>query len=144
MLRTCHSQAGASQWEAENPGVPHPLDVAARLDELRAMQDGWLDGDGIAPPHDGLDWLAGTFSRCYSGTVPLPRIYPTEEGGVRMEWDHNANVIILEIDLSARAGDWLWFDRNSDSYQERRLDLDDIANWQWMASEIGDKISERQ
>ena len=108
------------------------------------MQDGWLDGDGIAPPHAGLDWVTDTFNRCYSDTAPLPRIYPTEEGGVRMEWDYNANVIILEIDLNARAGDWLWFDRNSDDYHERSLNLDDTANWQWIAAEIADKISERQ
>ena len=144
MLRTDISRAGRRQWAAENPGVPHPLDVAARLDELREMHDGWLDGDGIAPSHAGLDWLAGAFERFYADTALLPRIYPTEEGGVRMEWDYNANVIILEIDLNDHAGYWLWFDRNSDDYQERRLDLEDISNWQWIASETTAKISDQE
>ena len=85
MLRTDYSRIGRRRWETENPGVPHPLDVAARLDELRAMQDGWLDGDGKAPDHAGLDWLADAFNHYYPDTAPLPRIYPTEEGGVRME-----------------------------------------------------------
>ena len=55
-----------------------PLDVPARLDELRGMQDGWLEGDGKAPPHSGLDWLSGAFAkRGYPDDIPLPYTYPT-------------------------------------------------------------------
>ena len=117
------------------------LDVPARLDELRAMNDGWLDGDGIAPPNIGLDWLSDAFNRRYPDTAPLPRIYPTEEGCVRMEWSQQANAIIVEVDLNTHTGYWLWFDRNSDDYDERQLNLEDTATWEWMASETTGKAS---
>ena len=41
---------------AEQIDLLDPLDVPARLDELRSMEDGWLDGYGKAPDHRGLDW----------------------------------------------------------------------------------------
>lgn len=58
-----------------------PLDVRARLDDLRALSDGWLDGTGVAPPHAGLDWLASAFDRHFPDDLPLPHLYPTPEGG---------------------------------------------------------------
>ena len=57
----------------------HPLDIPAQLDDFRHMQDGWLEGEGLAPSHDGLDWLTATFTQRYQTELPLPYIYPTPE-----------------------------------------------------------------
>lgn len=92
-----------------------PLDVSARLEEFKDMEDGWFEGEGIAPSPDGLDWLASAFERRYASDVPSPHLYPMPEGGIRAEWLFGANAIILEIDLSEHAADWLWFDRNSEA-----------------------------
>ena len=64
----------------------HPLDVPARLDELRDMKDGWADGMqhasdwgsgyGKAPSHGGLDWLADKFTSEYPDDLPLPSRIP--------------------------------------------------------------------
>ena len=67
-----------------------PLDVPAQLSELREMEDGWLDGEGVAPGHELLDWLSAQFDRCYPDDLALPHIYPTVEGGVQAEWSISA------------------------------------------------------
>ncbi len=111
-------------------------DISARLDELRNMQDGWLDGDGSAPGHVGLDWLASSFERHFPSDLPLPYIFPTPEGGVEAEWSIGRHSVIFEIDLDSRQGDWLRFDKQSDEEDARVLDLDDGGKWEWLAFEI--------
>ena len=122
------------------PGSALP-DVPRQLEDLRDMEDGWYEGAGLAPPHQGLDWLSNSFERYYPDDAPLPHAYPTFEGGVRMEWSHRNNAIILEIDLSEHCGEWLWFDRNSDAEQELELDLDDDSIWAWLVAEIRSKAA---
>lgn len=114
-----------------------PLDVPARLDEFRAMRDGWLDGDGKAPAQTGLDWLAASFERDYPNDLPLPYIYPTPEGGVQMEWTLGTIDISLEIDLAERAGDWNWVDLSDSGKEgEKTLNMDDLNSWRWVADEL--------
>ena len=124
----------------------HPLDVPARLDELRDMKDGWADGMqhpsdwgsgyGKAPAHEGLDWLSDKFTSEYPADLTPPYTYPTPEGGIEMEWDIGVNSVIFEIDLAAHQGDWLQFDEHSDDEDSQMLDLDDSASWAWIAGEI--------
>ena len=115
------------------------LDVSARLAEFKDMKDGWFEGEGIAPSIDGLDWLASAFERRYASDVPSPYLYPMPEGGIRAEWSFGANAIVLEIDLSEHDAEWLWFDRDSDANEERRLNLDDDGEWAWLANEVRSK-----
>ena len=55
---------------------------SSRLNELRTLEDGWLDGKGVAPSSTGLDWLEQRFVSNYSEELPSPFLYPTAEGGV--------------------------------------------------------------
>ena len=113
-----------------------PLDVADRLDDFRALQDGWLEEGASAPNHDGLDWLATVFDRYFPPVGIPPHTFPTYDGGIRMEWSHENHRFILEIDLETRSGEWLWFDRTSDQEHEEQLNLDQRTSWEWVASEI--------
>ena len=81
-------------------------DVLVQLDELRSLENGWLDGEGIAPCKEGLDWLAGYFEACYPEDLPVPRIYPTPKGGVQIEWALNAYEISLAVNLNNHRGDF--------------------------------------
>ena len=72
--------------EVEHIGILDPNDVAARLDDLRGIKNGWLDGRGFAPSSQGLDWLARCFASYYPDALPPPYLYPTAEGGVQAEW----------------------------------------------------------
>ena len=111
---------------------PRMNDVLARLDELRGMRDGWLDGSGLAPKSAGLDWLSDAFERHYPDDAPLPYIYPTFEGGISMECSVENSEAMLEIDIDDHSAEWFWLDRDSDDEFERTLNLDDIADWQWL------------
>ena len=127
----------------ERVTVLHPLDFHACLDEFRNMRDGWLEGDGKAPPHSGLDWLSEAFRRGYPDDIPLPYTYPTYEGGVQCEWTIGQFYIEIKIDLDARKGNWVRFNENSDFSvfeDEEILNLDDPSAWAWMAAKIRDTL----
>lgn len=128
--------------EIEHIALLDPLDVPARLEEFKAMKDGWHEGDGVAPHSAGLDWLATTFDRRYPDGIPLPHTYPTLEGGIEMEWSLGALSIILEVDLDARQGSCLGFDKQTERFA-RTLDLDSNDSWMWLASVIRDLAESR-
>ena len=124
-----------------------PLDIAVQMEELRNLKDGWADGIqhpsdwgsgyGKAPSHDGLNWLGDKLEREYPDDLPLPRIYPTPEGGVQMEWMLGKIDINLEIDLGDHTGDWHWVDLNDfDKEGEKALNMGDSDSWAWLATEI--------
>lgn len=123
--------------EAKNQ--PDPLDVPTRLGELMGLRDGWLNGYGVAPSRNGLQWLAESFDRHYPKGVSLPHTYPTPEGDIEMEWMGETTALSIEINLSERTVHCLVFeDASGDSYVERELDLDDDAAeaWRWIAEQV--------
>ncbi len=120
----------------EQVGQLAPLDIHGRLDELRRLEDGWLDGDGKAPGSDELEWLAAGFDRHYPDDLPLPYLYPTTEGGVRAEWSLSDYEISLEVNLVARRADWHHLDLDTHADNVRELDLDNENDWAWIASAL--------
>ena len=118
------------------------LDIKRRLAEFRDLEDGWADGMqnvrdwgsgfGKAPSHNGLDWLAAQFERFYPDDAPRPRLYPTPEGGVQAEWSLGD----LEIDIDAHTAEWIDTNIDDDSMGEHVLNMDDLADWQWVISRL--------
>jgi hypothetical protein len=117
-----------------------PLDVAARLEELKALRDGWLNGRGIAPVPAGLDWLAGEIKSRYPEELPLPYVYPVAEGGVRLEWSITPHEVSLEIDLSRKSGEWHALNLHTDVDETRTLNLDDVVAWDWMIRRLSQMV----
>jgi hypothetical protein len=63
------------------------IDLDARLDELSALRDGWLDGEGTAPTRATIDRAASSIRALSAeGNAPTPYLYPTPEGEIRAEW----------------------------------------------------------
>lgn len=60
--------------------------IWARLDELMALQPGWLDGEGV-PPGPGVAAQAARIAESIANWATPPRIYPTPDGGIELEWD---------------------------------------------------------
>ena len=114
----------------------YTLNFGAQLNDLRVLQDGWLDGDGKAPSSDGLEWLRDTFECNYPAQMPLPHLYPTEKGGVRAEWSPDPREITLEFNLETQMGEWHELNLESDDVSERTLNCDDAADWQWLVDRI--------
>ena len=112
------------------------LDVSARLDEFRNMHDGWLEDEGVAPDPAGLDWLSHAFELYYPDTLPLPRTYPTADGGVSMEWRFGSWDIDMEVDINSHIGEWHVFNRDDKSGDEKRVELDNSDGWKWVCEQL--------
>ena len=120
----------------EQAAILDPLDVGARMDELSLLKDGWLEGKGIAPRQEGLKWLGLTFELYFPDDLPLPRLFPTAEGGVMAEWEFDQNEISLEVDLSDHLGAWHRLNTKQYQEEERLLDLQLKEEWTWLAQQI--------
>ena len=141
LQRASNSIATRQSDPFEGLNVLNPLEVRPRLDALRNLQAGWVYGVGIAPSHEGLNWLSDTFETYYPVNIPFPHTYATPEGGVQMEWSFGANVSVLTIDLNARKGEWVSFERDAQEEVALTLDLNDRDAWA-MLGELVRKISE--
>ncbi len=107
-----------------------------RLDELRQLRDGWLDGNGLAPSTASLDWLSQQFDGRYPGDLPLPFTYPTAEGGIQCEWSVGGFEASLEIDLQTYAGQWHRLNLKTEASDLIELDLNSDDDWDVLTSEI--------
>ena len=113
-----------------------PLDVIPQLSELLALEDGWLDGAGVAPDRSGILWLARAFEARFSAAAPLPHLYPTESGGVLAEWTCRGTEVSLEVDLEARTGLLAADDVERSSSEEQALDLNTPESWHRLSARL--------
>lgn len=93
-LLTFSSVATYDSWdklqkviEAEAFEVQFNYELATRFEEIRALQDGWFDGLGLAPDAERLDGVAEQFVQAYPEKISLPALVPTPEGDLLLEWD---------------------------------------------------------
>ncbi|WP_328545397.1 hypothetical protein [Streptomyces europaeiscabiei] len=75
-----------------------PTPFYDRLTELSKLQDGWLDGHGKSPTSEAI-----RSASVLGAALPIaitPRVYPTEEGGVALEWNdrHGGHEIEVQPD----------------------------------------------
>ncbi len=73
--------------------------VAEQVTNLRAIEKGWVDGEGEVLSSDGLRWLEGLLSQFVAEGMPTPRLYPTLEGGVQAEWSIRSWEVSATFDL---------------------------------------------
>jgi len=120
----------------EHVVVLDPLDIGVRIDELKLLKEGWLDGKGVPPARQGLDWLEKSFDVLYPADVALPYLFPTPEGRVLAEWSLPPWAPSVEIDLVAKSGDWHALNLETDAEDTRTLDLSNPTGWEWLAEQI--------
>jgi len=106
-----------------------PLDVGNRIEELSLLKDGWLDGIGIAPGSELLQWFENSFETNFDIQLALPRIYPTANGGLQAEWTLGEKEISLEIDPATRTAEYQALDMGSQETTEFVLDLALPEGW---------------
>jgi hypothetical protein len=112
-----------------------PLDVALRLEELSKLQDGWLDGDGVAPNQDGLRWLEQAFDSFYEIDA-LPRLFPMPDGNIQAEWSSNVWGISLEIDLDTKHGDFHAIHFSTNDVVEKSFILGTEEGWKKLDEQL--------
>ncbi|ADG07526.1 hypothetical protein [Kyrpidia tusciae] len=113
-----------------------PLDVRARLEELAALEDGWLDGEGKKLDSSGLRWFGERFSQLFPEDLPLPYAYPTVEGNLRLEWTFGTREVSLEVMLDDHLGQWHVLDVDTDDEDSRQLNLDEDRDWTYVFSNL--------
>lgn len=113
-----------------------PSAFAARIAELMELQDGWYNGTGRAPRREDLDWLVRTFEQKYPDDLPPPFLYPTVEGGIRVEWTLPPFELSLEIEATKRCGSWHSLNLKSDEEMIRSLELNRDEVWLGIAHEV--------
>lgn len=101
------------------------MTIKERLDEMKDLEDGWLWGDGLAIPPEGLDWLAELFA----DFEPKPRLYPTAYAGVQAEWTVGEYEVSLEVDLKEKSGYWHEYNTRSEEWFEWNMDLKNEKNF---------------
>lgn len=114
----------------------HPLDISARLDELRSLRDGWLDGAGKAPGIQELTRLENLFDAHYPDTVLPPHLYPTPHGNISAEWSLDPYEVSTEIDLQDMTAQLHSLNLNDDSERSEKLNLADDSGWRRLVDVI--------
>lgn len=113
-----------------------PLDVIVRIDELKLLERGWLDGKGEALDAQQLDWVADAFRNYYPDDAKLPYLFPTPEGSLFAEWSLDGNSVSLEIDLDNRSGDWHALTLATNGEESKQFDLNAPDSWKSIADAV--------
>jgi len=119
-----------------NPQLLPERDIGTRIEELRSIKNGWLDGKGIAPDQTALDWVSKQFHTNYPEELTLPYIYPTTEGGLQVEWDIEEQDISLEINLLKHTAEWHRLNLVTNEDENSLLNLDKSDDWGWINAQI--------
>lgn len=123
----------------EHISLLDPLDAVARLDEFKRLKDGWLEGYGQPPDHEGLDKLGRMFESYYYPTnLQFPYLYPTEDGNVRAEWSFAPYEISLEIQLSSLQAEWHELNLDTDQDASEAYNLSEEKDWPRIIQKLTD------
>ncbi len=105
------------------------LDIELRLSELLKLKNGWMDGKGKAIEPSSTEWLIQGFCEHYEANIPLPRLFPTLEGGVQAEWTIGSQEITLEFDLIGKKGFYQSLDSITSTATDEMLDFSEPETW---------------
>lgn len=95
-------------------------DLDTRLAELGRMDDGWLEGEGVAPSKAALSSfrVVAMLSR---GGFPIPTACPTEDGSVCGEWESYGWP--FEVEVSPDLQVELWVDPQPESKEDSSVEI---------------------
>lgn len=121
------------------------LDPRVQLEKLKQLRDGWLDGSsGLALDHSLLERVRGWLDEHLTEDAPLPRLYPTPEGGLEAEWLVGRIDLSIEFDPLGKTVEWHAMDLDTEEVDERTLPLEDLAGLralgQAMARVVGGRL----
>lgn len=121
----------------------NPLDIPARLNELSKLENGWLNGEGIAPKKEHLLWFSEVFEDNFDTALLLPHLYPTVNGGLQAEWSIAGYEISLNIDLAQKTATYQSVHESTGEVDEVLLDLDRMQDWQTLNHKLARIINRK-
>ena len=112
-------------------------DIRRKIERLRGIEDGWLDGIGKGLNQAGLSHLEEQLVRYYPKDAPKLRLYPTADGSAQAEWwigDYHAALEVF-LDDGAIAE---WSDYNLQTRKEmvRDIDTNKEQDWEWVVQRL--------
>jgi hypothetical protein len=111
-------------------------DIRWRIEELKLLKQGWLDGKGTPPAVSNLDWLATSLLTHYPDDLQPPYLFPTTSGNIVAEWSIGYWSPSLDIDFTTLKGFWHSLNTATDDEFENEIDLRKAEDWEWMAEQI--------
>lgn len=77
--------------------------LTSRCEEFRALEDGWLDGEGVAPSWAFLQRAERAIWHLVEVVgIDRPHVYPTPEGGLQAEWDIGDKAVQITFSPNGR------------------------------------------
>ena len=126
----------------EQISIIDPLDVIYRLEEISTLENGWLNGEGIAPKKDDLDWFSNMFEGNFDKNLPLPFIFPTPDGGLQAEWAFNQYDISLAINLDSKDSNYHELNFSNDQEVMDKFSLKDPEDWRKLNFKLNNLVKE--
>lgn len=115
--------------------------VRCRLNELALLEAGWCDGGGILPDREGLNWFRAAWESFERDAMPQPYIYPTEDGGIQLEWTIDNREISAEVNLAAKTAVLRSVDVVTGDMKENEADLSSEAGWNTLIAILHSPLS---
>lgn len=115
------------------------LDIETRMEELAQLEDGWMDGKGLALDRTSLGRLVQAFDECFDRDLPLPYIYPTLDNGVQAEWTLGRWEVSLEIAFPGLTAEYQAVHLDTDETREEILTLanENRRDWEILNGVLG-------
>ena len=119
-----------------NENILSPLNIAARLDEIRSMTDNWPQGTNTALRARDLDWLDRAFQDHYPEDYAFPYAFLTSEGEMEFEWHTRGGDLVLTVDLAGRNGEYTFIDLSGAVQRHTPVNLSDQSGWERVVREL--------
>ena len=103
--------------------------IEEQLEAFAETTDNPDDPDVRHPHPKDVAWVNSKLKNHWLPDMPLPFIFPTEYGGLNMEWYIGHAEHSLEVDWATRTGKWAWWDSKSDQAHEETLNLEEDTDW---------------
>lgn len=126
----------------ESLSIQMNYEIANRLEEISALQDGWFDRAGRAPEAAALQRIAANLIAHYPEKLALPAIVPTPEGSLLLEWQSPGDPSV-DLRLERSLAEYHAFDPEGHDV-ERDFPLGNEAEWKAFFDFLSRSITPRQ
>lgn len=101
-------------------------EMATRFEAITALQEGWYNGEGGSLATEAMQSIAEKITAIYPDTLPLPHLYPTQDGTLLLEWEVSDSPS-LEIDAEINQARYCDLVMENDA--ERLFELTSDEDW---------------
>ncbi len=125
---------------AESFDIQPNYQLSFAFDSLSELQDGWFDGEGLAPKKEQLSAVAEEIVAGFPEHLALPAVVPTPEGNLLLEWNVSGSPSI-DIDLESLTAEFHAFTPDEGEI-EKAFDLSATEQWKsffnFLESNVGE------